>query len=607
MYTSIISGIRRKWWLFFLMVINLPTLLFSQEPDVIWEKRYGGVNYDRFYSVKPTSDGNFICVGGTFSYVGEQVYAAKIDQDGTIIWAGPYGNTTGWDVVESDDGNYIIVGDSPSPRFCIFLMSIDGSGTIQWERKFGGSSCSRGYEIQKTMDGGYIVIGMDIRESGWDKQDVYLVKTDANGHVEWSKSYGGSQRDEGISVKQTWDGGFIIAGYTNSYGAGSFDGYLIKTDSDGNKIWEETYGDVGYECFASLRITDNGYALAGYTQSVGAGGVDYYLVKTDFDGNVYWEKTYGGTSDDWCYHHCTTENGGFILSGRSYSFGGAYVVGTDENGDIIWSKSFTSTNNGGGSAVEPLTDGGLIIAGTYGPSDDDAYLIRLGSLSRSISIDIKPGSDENPINLKSNGNIPVAIITTSIANGDEFDFDATTVDPLSVEFGPDGAKECHGRGHIEDFDHDGDLDMVLHFRTQETGIQSGDVEAILTGSTYEGINISGSDIITVRGGKLKKTFSNNMNTNMPESYFIHQNYPNPFNPSTIIQFGIPTEEYVSIEIFNISGKKVRSLSTGVISAGYHEVMWDGKNDNGIQIPTGIYFCKISSRNFQKNIRMLYIK
>ena len=110
------------------------------------------------------------------------------------------------------------------------------------------------------------------------------------------------------------------------------------------------------------------------------------------------------------------------------------------------------------------------------------------AIAVEVEIDIKPGSDENPINLKSKGVITVAILTTD-------DFDATAVDPMSVEFGPGGATECHERGHIEDVDEDGDLDMVLHFRTQETGIEWDDTEAYLTGYAMDGTAIEGLDVI----------------------------------------------------------------------------------------------------------------
>ena len=134
-----------------------------------------------------------------------------------------------------------------------------------------------------------------------------------------------------------------------------------------------------------------------------------------------------------------------------------------------------------------------------GRPDPDVFFDTQPDPGVRVTIDIKPGSFPNSINPGSQGVIPVAILTTSTAQGDPLDFDATTVDPLSVTFGPDGATEAHGRGHIEDVDGDGDLDLVLHFNTQETGIQCGDTSASLTGTTFSGFAISGSDSIVTVG------------------------------------------------------------------------------------------------------------
>ena len=211
-----------------------------------------------------------------------------------------------------------------------------------------------------------------------------------------------------------------------------------------------------------------------------------------------------------------------------------------------------------------------------------------------VEIDIKPGSDSNSINPSSNGVIPVAILTTSTAQGEAVDFDATTVDPVSVGFGPNGATETHGHGHVQDVDDDGDLDLVLHFRTRETGIQCGDTEASLIGESFDGQGIEGTDAIQTVGcgGKGKKVLAGG---NIPLAYTLYENYPNPFNPSTTIRYELPKPSEVTITVYDLLGKPVRALVIGLQDAGYKSVIWDGKGSQDDLVSSGVYVYHIMAR------------
>jgi len=197
-----------------------------------------------------------------------------------------------------------------------------------------------GYSVEQTQDGGYIIAGYTYSfGAGEEDADVYLIKTDAYGNVEWTKTYGGSSYDYGNSVQQTQDGGFIIAGATYSFGAGGCDVYLIKTDAYGNVEWTNTYGGSDYDGGYSVQQTkDGGYIIAGYTCSFGASGCDVYLIKTNANGNVEWTKTYGGSDLDKGYSVQQTQDGGFIIAGYTYSFGAGgadvYLIKTDANGNV---------------------------------------------------------------------------------------------------------------------------------------------------------------------------------------------------------------------------------------------------------------------------------
>ncbi|MEK7353793.1 MAG: hypothetical protein AABZ77_04730, partial [Chloroflexota bacterium] len=176
--------------------------------------------------------------------------------------------------------------------------------------------------VQQTADGGYIVAGTTY-SFGAGNADVYLVKTDASGNMTWSQTFGGTIGDYGISVQQADDGGYIIAGMTNSFIAGNNeDVYLVKTDASGNLTWQKSFGGTNWEEARTVQqTTDGGYIIVGQTASFGAGSWDVYLIKTDASGNMTWSKTFGGTNSDYGYSVRQTADGGYIIAGLTYSSG----------------------------------------------------------------------------------------------------------------------------------------------------------------------------------------------------------------------------------------------------------------------------------------------
>jgi len=196
----------------------------------------------------------------------------------------------GWSVQQTTDGGYIITGYTYSfgpgtPSYSnVYLVKTNASGDTLWTRTYGGARNDRGNSVQQTSDGGYIVAGFTW-SFGVGADDVYFVKTDAQGDTLWTRAYGGPSNDEGYAVQQTADGGYIIAGNTNSFGVGTPDSdnvYVIKTDPSGDTLWTRTYGGPGYdEGWSVQQTTDGGYIIAGRTQSFGAGYHDVYLIRTD--------------------------------------------------------------------------------------------------------------------------------------------------------------------------------------------------------------------------------------------------------------------------------------------------------------------------------------
>jgi hypothetical protein len=214
-----------------------------------------------------------------------------------------------------------------------------------WWRTYGGTNSDYGCSVQPTADGGYIVAG-STASFGAGNGDVYLIKTDASGDTLWTRTYGGTSDDYGWSVQLTSDGGYIIAGYSSSFGAGDYDVYLIRTSPSGDSLWTRTYGGTSLDKGYSVQQTsDGGYIVVGYTKSYGAGDVDAYLVKTDSSGDALWTRTYGGTNSDNGHSVQQTSDGGYIIAGQTRSFGAGsldvYLIKTDANGNVAVKEPLT--------------------------------------------------------------------------------------------------------------------------------------------------------------------------------------------------------------------------------------------------------------------------
>jgi uncharacterized delta-60 repeat protein len=357
--------------------------------QVRFARTYGGTSGEYAFSVQQTSDGGYIVAAYTNSFGagGYDIFLIKTDANGNISWAKTYGGTD-WDeassVQQTSDGGYIVAGLTRSfgaGNADFFLIKTDANGNIIWAKTYGGTSYDWASSVQQTSDGGYILAGFT-GSFGAGNADFFLIKTDANGNIIWAKTYGGTNDDRARSVQQTSDGGYIVAGYTQSFGAG-LDIFLIKTDASGNVSWAKTYGGIGNDYASSVQQTsDGGYILAGFTGSFGAGG-DIFLIKTDANGNVQWAKTYGGTDFDWAYSVQQTSDGGYILAGYTQSFGAgtwdAFLVKTDANGNIIWAKTYGGTNWEYAYSVQQTSDGGYILAGytqSFGAGNFDVFLIK---------------------------------------------------------------------------------------------------------------------------------------------------------------------------------------------------------------------------------------
>jgi hypothetical protein len=484
-----------------IVIVLWATSVFALSPQTVWTRTYGGTSADAGTSVRQTSDGGYIITGLTWSFGagGEDVYLIKTDASGDTIWTRTYGGTGnegGVSVEQTSDGGFVIAGWAFAPGAAwadAYLVKTDASGDTVWTRTYGGVDADIARSVQQTSDSGYIAVG-ETRSFSADSIDVYLIKTDAGGDTVWTRMYGGASHDGGMSVQQTSDGGYIVAGYTGSFGAGQNDVYLIKTDTSGDTVWTRTYGGTGWDDGMSVQETsDGGYVIAGATNSFGAGGSDAYLIKTDASGDTVWTRAFGGAISDDARSVHQTSDGGYIIAGITWSFGAGssdiYVVRTDASGDMVWKRTYGGAIGESGESVLQTADGRFIIAGatgSFGAGLSDVYLIKVREHNWKAK-DMKFGGAPAPDRRE-----PVV------------------------------------------------------------------------------------------------AFSNEAATRLS----LNSVAPNPFSQGTVIRFDLPEQGEVNLSILDVEGRLVRELVGEVRPPGSHSVVWDGRDLSGAEVSGGIYFVRL---------------
>jgi hypothetical protein len=371
----------------------LPVLLFSGAPDTLWTKTYGGVGEEYGHCVEQTSDGGYIVTGSTSSSGAgaSDVWLIKTDSSGDTLWTRTYGgikDDEAYSVRQTQDGGYVMVGRSFSRDSCgdVYLVKTNTLGDTLWTRSFGWTEYDCGDCVQQTEDGGYIITGNTWPVSE-GKRNLLLIKTDSLGDTLWTRIYGGDKCEHGYSVEETLDGGYIVTGYTFSFSAGATDVWLVKTDSSGDTTWTRSYGGSGSEGGEAVRqAEDGGYIVAGYAYPSGASDRDVWLLKTDSSGDTVWTRTYSGSENAHGTAVELTSDTGYVVAGwiESSKGSGCYDVltlKTDSTGDIQWIKTPGGADFDYGYCVKQTDDHGYIIAGrtmSFGAGGGDLWLIRLG-------------------------------------------------------------------------------------------------------------------------------------------------------------------------------------------------------------------------------------
>jgi hypothetical protein len=364
----------------------LPAVSIAQ---ITFERTYGGISEDFGRSVQQTLDGGYIIAGGSNQ---RSVYLVKTDSLGDTLWTSTYPcdgySCFGQSAQQTLDGGYVIIvyenwlTSEDSSDIC--LIKIDAFGNTMWRRNYGDTLEDEGYSVQQTTDKGFIMAG--ITDLGFWNFKAYIIKTDSLGDTLWTKTYGDTFVAAGAySIKQTFEGGYIITGFARYFGLWN-DVYLIKTDSMGETLWTRTYDyNNNTEDFGKSvqQTSDGGFIIAGLTSIAPAGINDIFMIKTDSLGDTLWTRTYGNNDEDWVNSVYQTTDGGYIIAGDigyySPDLGSVYLMKLDAFGDSLWSRTYGGANRDYGRSVQQTSDGGYIVAGgtnSFGVGDYDVYLIK---------------------------------------------------------------------------------------------------------------------------------------------------------------------------------------------------------------------------------------
>lgn len=405
---------------FVALEIMLCTSCKQKAPEIEWQKSYGGSLKEQPSCIIQTYDGGYAVAGYAESFDGDVIgnhgfcdyWILKIDGNGKIEWSKTYGGTyfeTAHSIQQTPDHGFIIGGQTYSFDGDVmnnhgacdwWILKIDSTGTLQWQQTMGGALRDFCGQVQLTGDGGYIAFGTtgfnrDSIEGAVIPQDILVVKLKSTGSEEWRETFGGSRRDVASSIVQTTDGGFVLALNSES-DDGDFDRnhsdqndiWLIKLDRNGKLRWKKNFGGSGEDALGSLSVTqDGGYVIAGYSSSKDGdvkenhGFEDFLLVKFDSNGNLQWQKNYGGILSDWGGTIQQTADGGYIVSGTTSSIGNdvemnnglydCWIIKLNEKGNLQWQKSLGGSGNDNATFIQQAKDGGYVVAGLSDSRDID--------------------------------------------------------------------------------------------------------------------------------------------------------------------------------------------------------------------------------------------
>jgi len=354
-------------------------------------KTLGGANAESAYATIQTSDGGYAVAGQTHSYgstLGD-AFIAKYSSTGTLSWTRTWGGTNpdvAFTIIQTDDGGYAIAGSTTSfsGSSDAFVVKYTSTGALSWDKVVDDYNDEYLNAIQQTSDGGFIIAGSGYRPLGSD-DDMFVAKLDTTGAIVWWNYYGDYDVDQGTTIAETSDGGYVIAGHSYSVGAGGGDAYILKLDDYGYGEWGASWGGSSFDsAYSIIQTSDGGYAVTGTTYSYSA-AADIFTLKYSLDGTLIWNKVWQGSGGGADFGNAIeqTSDGGYAVTGyESNTNANALLIKYNHLGSVIFAKSFGNSGSDIGSQVRQTSDGGYVIAGqteSFGAGSSDALLLKLDS------------------------------------------------------------------------------------------------------------------------------------------------------------------------------------------------------------------------------------
>jgi len=376
-----------------------PENILATENPLQWMHNYGGTEEDAVWSVIQTTDGGFALAGSSGSRLFYKAMLIKTNNQGTVQWTQIYNFSHAMEVIQTADGGYVLAGtwnDEIEVNSNAWLVKTDLRGEVRWFQIYDLKTRDKAESVIHTNDGGFVLGGFSASYGGY--WDAWLVKFDVSGNHEWTKVYGGSSNDHLFTVIPTSDGGFAFVGDTMSSGEGLNDVWLGKTDDNGKLLWNYTFGGVGVDrAYSMIQLADGGFTIFGTTSSYGAGEFDAWVLKTDMEGILQWNRTYGGTLHDNAYTGIQTKDGGFLLAGTTRAIGvrrediDLFMVKLDASGVLQWNQTYGGEQDDEAWSVIQTTDGGFALAGrtrSYEAVRWDAWLVKTDPIGITPDIEV---------------------------------------------------------------------------------------------------------------------------------------------------------------------------------------------------------------------------
>ena len=443
------------------------SLSLSAQPTIQWQKCLGGNSIETAYASQQTTDGGYIIAGSAFSFNngdvmnvhgGGDFWVVKLDSTGAIEWQKPLGGSSTevpYSIKQTSDRGYIVAGQTHSSDGDVsgyhggldyWVVKLNSAGAIEWQRALGGTYDDTAQSVEQTYDGGYIVAGRagstdgDVQSQSHGLYEIWVVKLSATGDTQWEKLYGGSSAEIAYSIRQTSDGGYVFAGATKSNDGdvtgnnGNDDFWVVKIDSVGVIEWQKALGGIGADAARDVGHTSaGGYIVSGTAGSGNTGQVsgshgdfDVWVVKLNNIGELQWQKALGGSKPDYGSSVAETSDEGYIISGISQSTNGdllgnldfgssAWVVKLSGAGELQWQRALGGTLPDRLYAAQQTNDGGFFLAGETESNDGDVsgnhgssdfWVVKLSPLSsptttpQTLPIEIFPNPATTSISLK---------------------------------------------------------------------------------------------------------------------------------------------------------------------------------------------------------------